>query len=464
MAKGLRLAVNSQTPLVRFKDEYVSELGEGPIELSSSPSADHKFTTGGVTRMLLPLLRSWLADGRLQAAEWVAMAAGQRAPRVRHEGVDLAFVGLPPDARQGYALVKEKMWALLNSNPTTAVPHGAEGIPESAWVSFDAYQAASAEALAQAADRMGGIDLLYVHDFQQVGVAEAWGGPRVPKLFHLHTPFPTGLPKEWVDYLLARLHRYDAVIVSTPRYAQNLRGYGLRTPVHVVPPFIDPEDYPEVRPGDVERFRATYGIAEDDEVILNVGRMDPMKGQDRLLRALPKVLAERPRAKLVLVGNGSFSSSRKGGLGLDKGHQWRAGLEALAKDLGVTDRVVFTGHLDEHLIPPAYAACAAFCLPSTREGFGLAAIEAWRQSKPVVVSDRCGVAEMVEDGVSGRVVDCADPGALAAALVGILRAPDLAVSMGEAGRERSDEATLPAGRRALGAIVDRLLEAPRARA
>ena len=442
--RGLRLAVNTQTPLLRFKDQ------------ASLQAGDHRFTTGGVTRMLLPLLRDWLRTGKVASAEWVALAADEDAPTVEHEGVRLSFVGLPPEEREDYATAKERMWALLNSNPGT--PVAPTDVPESAWVAFDAYQERAAAAHADSADRMGGLDVLYVHDFQQIGVARAWRRERTPRVFHLHTPFPSSLPHAWEEYFVAQLRAYDAVVVSTRRYAENLLAAGLReTPIHVLPPFVDPNEHPPPARADVERFRERYRVREGERVILNVGRMDPMKGQDRLVRAMPAVLRAVPDARLVLVGNGSFSNSKRGGLGLSKGAQWRAALEALALDLGVAPRVTFTGHLDDDLVPSAYAACDVFCLPSTREGFGLAVVEAWLQSKPVVVSERAGVAELVEEGVNGVSLDCSDAERLAERLVALLRDPEMAAAMGKAGRETSAVATLPQGERALAGIFDTVL-------
>lgn len=455
---GLRIAVNTQTPLIRFRDA-AADL-EAPVRLDAlREGEDYKFTTGGVTRMLLPLLRTWLASGEVSKAEWVAMAAGERAPALFHEGVHLSFVGHDEESRKQYALVKERLWALLNSYPGGPAPHGEEGLPESAWAAFDAHQAKSAEALLQAAERMGGIDLLYVHDFQQIGVAEAWRGPEVPKVFHLHTPYPSNMPSAWRDYIIARLERYDEVIVSTRRYAANLRRDGLTRPIRVVRPFIDPSEQPVAQPGDLDAFRAKYGIAPQDRVILNVGRMDPMKGQDRLVRAMPHILGSVPDARLVLIGNGSFSSSSKGGLGLSKGAQWRAHLEKLVDELGVRDRVTFTGHLDDALLPAAYDACSVFALPSTREGFGLAAVEAWLHGKPVVVSERCGVAELVERDVNGYVADCGDAESLADDMVDLLRDADRAAQMGDEGRLAAREATLEVGRAALSEIFRRLVAA-----
>lgn len=460
MLRGIRLVVNTQTPLVRFRDE--SGMLQGRLKLSELREPDdYKFTTGGVTRMILPLLRRWLATGKLAGAEWVALSSGEDTPILEHDGVTLSFVGLPREHKHGYAQVKEKLWAMLNSNPSTPVAHGEGGLPEAAWVAFDAYQSRAAEAIEQAVERLGGVDLLYVHDFQQLGVAQAWRGPRVPRVFHLHTPFPSVVPDGWRDYILGNLRRYDAVVVSTRRYAENLRQAGLETPLHVIPPFIDPADVPDAEPGALDELRARFGVDDRDRVILNVGRMDPIKGQDRLIRAMPELLAIVPEARLLLVGNGSFSSSRKGGLGLSKGQRWRARLERLAAELGVAHRVTFTGHLGDDLLPAAYDACEVFSLPSTREGFGLAAIEAWRHRKPIVVCDRAGVSELVVDGVNGYSVDCGDPKALAARLLDVLRDPASAQRMGKAGLAASEVSTVQEGQRELGRVFAKLLEDPR---
>lgn len=461
--EGLRLAVNTQTPLIRFREGTLSDKGTSLADLVEGEH--YKMTTGGVTRMLLPLLHGWLREGRLRDAAWIAMGADEDERTLDHDGLKLSFIGMPSELRAGYATVKERMWALLNTNPADGPPHGEGGLPERAWEAFDAYQARSAEALLRASQRMGGVDLLYVHDFQQIGVAEAWKGPRVPRVFHLHTPFPSVFPPGWAEYLVARLERYDAVIVSTRRYAENLRAAGLRTPLRVIRPFIDPASYREGTDADVRTLRERFQLDERDRIILHVGRMDPMKGQDRLIQAMPSILAKRPEARLVLVGNGSFSSSTKGGLGLSKGQEWRAYLEKLGADLGVAHRVTFTGHLGEDLLPAAYRACEVFALPSTREGFGLAAIEAWRHEKPVVVCDRAGVSELVQDGLNGTVVDCTLPDALGGALRALLDDRDAAREMGKLGLETSREATLEVGKAALERLFAEVLtEAPRVRA
>lgn len=454
----LRLVVNTQTPLVRLRQESLMRADQLHLE-DLLPEVDYKLTAGGVTRMLQPLLSRGLSAGRLAGAEWIALAPDDAHPDIETpEGFRLSYVGIPADERVGYAYVKEHVWSLLNAmDPPGEEPDGRQ------LEAFRAHHERSAAALIHASKRLGGAHLHYVHDFQQLGVGGHLPEDGAARIFHLHTPFPSTLPSAWAERFVDALSDYDVVICSTHRYARNLRRVGLRTPIRVVTPFIDPAAYPQPSAEEVASFRMRFGIAPDDRVVLNIGRMDPMKGQDRLIRAMPELVAEIPNVRLVLVGNGSFSSSTKGGLGLSKGAEWRARLETLAAELDVADRVTFTGHLDDSLVPAALASCDAFALPSTREGFGLAAVEAWLYRKPVVVSDRAGVADLMTDGVNGLVVDCCEPARLKRALAHLLGDPEVATEIGEAGLARSTAASLPAGERALEAIFAELqAEAPHA--
>lgn len=463
----IRIGVNTQTPLFRPQREWTvrgaGKDGSGQNRVALTDLAvgrDYRFSTGGVTRMVRPLLRLWRKRGVISQAVWVCMNGGNRGvPVVDDGGVLHAFVDLGPEQRKEYARVKERLWNLLNGagSPEAVHPPGAahdDGrVSDPEWTAFDAYQARSAAKLAETAESLGGVDLLYVHDFQQLGVGTLWPGAGVPRIFHLHTPFPRDLPGEWQQFFARRLNAFDAVIVSTRPYAAALKSAGVTSPIHIVRPFIDPESYPDVNARSRDRIVTRFGFGSADRIILNVARMDPIKGQDRLIRAMPEILENEPEARLVLVGNGSFSSSPNGGLGLSKGSRWRTHLEAVAEDAGVTGRVVFTGHLSDRDIITLYRLADLFVLPSTREGFGLAVIEAWREGLPVVVSDRAGVSDLVEDGINGFVVDASDPHAIAEPITRILADGGFAESLGLAGFEASEEATLPVGAAKLEAIM-----------
>jgi glycosyltransferase involved in cell wall biosynthesis len=128
-------------------------------------------------------------------------------------------------------------------------------------------------------------------------------------------------------------------------------------------------------------------------------------------------VAAVPDATLLVVGEGSR----------------REVLEALAVELGIADRVVFTGRRDD--VPAVTAALDVAVLPSYREALGLSVLEAMALSRPVVASEVGGIPEMIEDGITGLLVPPHDPAALAAAIVRLLRDHPLADTLGRAGHD-----------------------------
>lgn len=97
--------------------------------------------------------------------------------------------------------------------------------------------------------------------------------------------------------------------------------------------------------------------------------MDPVKSQDVAIRALAR-MRRAGNHRLLMTGNGSFSSSRSGGLGRDKGAVWKGHLKEEATNLGVEDKIVFMGHASDEDLRAAYRLAHAVILPSRIEGFG----------------------------------------------------------------------------------------------
>ena len=148
-----------------------------------------------------------------------------------------------------------------------------------------------------------------------------------------------------------------------------------------------------------------------------MARLEPEKGHPTLLEAWSSVVAAVPNATLLVVGEGSR----------------REALEAMAHELGVADRVVFTGRRDD--VPAVTAALDVAVLPSYREALGLTILEAMALSRPIVASNVGGIPEMVEDGVTGLLVPPHDAEALAAAIIRLLRDHPLADTLGRAGHD-----------------------------
>lgn len=168
----------------------------------------------------------------------------------------------------------------------------------------------------------------------------------------------------------------------------------------------------------IDSEAAVRPIPQNPEVGF-VGRLADQKGCEFLLQAVPRVLAEVPPARFVIIGDGPE----------------RPGLEKLAQELGVASHVEFTGY-DAH---PArrMREMSVLAVPSIYEPLGMVALEAMALGLPVVGSAVGGLPEVIEDDKTGRLVPARDAPALAAALIGILKSPEQAAAMGAAGLTRA---------------------------
>ena len=187
-------------------------------------------------------------------------------------------------------------------------------------------------------------------------------------------------------------------------------------------PGVDATHFKPDAGGDV--VRQALGLT-DRRVIVCVSRLVARKGQDVLLHAMPSILRDVPDAALLIVGSGPAGKR----------------LEALTDRLGLRAAVRFTGSVPSADLPAHYDAGDVFAMPCrTRragldvEGLGIVYLEASASGLPVVAGRSGGAPDAVLDGETGEVVDGADVGAVAAAIVGLLRDPDRAKAMGAAGR------------------------------
>jgi phosphatidyl-myo-inositol dimannoside synthase len=139
-----------------------------------------------------------------------------------------------------------------------------------------------------------------------------------------------------------------------------------------------------------------------------------------LISALPRVLKKVPDASLVLVGDGDD----------------RPRLEQLACDLGVSARAHFLYCLTPEELFACYANCEIFALPSRGEGFGLVFLEAMAHAKPVIGGAHGGIPDIIEDGVTGRLVPHGNVEQLAEALEAFLANSGEAKEMGARGKDR----------------------------
>ena len=190
--------------------------------------------------------------------------------------------------------------------------------------------------------------------------------------------------------------------------------------VGLLPCCLDP-----VWQSEAERFRgAAKGHDLTSPNILTVARMasgEQYKGIDQIIRALPKLRMDVPSVTYTIIGDGDD----------------RRRLEELALELGVQDVVQFRGRVDTSELVGAYAAARVFAMPSRKEGFGIVFLEAAFFSCPSVGGRAGGTTDVIEDGVTGFLVDVDDACALQDRIGRLLADSILARRMGEAARERT---------------------------
>jgi glycosyltransferase involved in cell wall biosynthesis len=155
--------------------------------------------------------------------------------------------------------------------------------------------------------------------------------------------------------------------------------------------------------------------------LLTVGRVVPLKGNVPLIQALAALGERGTDARLTIVGDGPQLPE----------------LRELARSLGVSDRVEFTGAVGQDEIRELYARADVFVLASFAEGLPVVLIEAMSTGLPVVASRITGVPELVDEGVSGVLAPPGDVSGLTEALARMLgESPERRAEMGRAGRER----------------------------
>lgn len=231
----------------------------------------------------------------------------------------------------------------------------------------------------------------------------------------------------------------DALVASTDAEAQDLvRDYAADPArVHVVPPGVDLELFspaPGAAAGDARErrerrrtLRAGLGLPTDGGLVLFAGRVQPLKGPDVLVRALGVLAARGERVPtLVVLGgpSGRPTAVRE--------------LEALAYQVGVSDRLVVRPPVPRDELVRWYRAADVVAVPSHNETFGLVAAEAEASGTPVVAAAVGGLRTVVEDQVSGVLVPDHDPATWARVLADLLADDARLAALGEGARRAGE--------------------------
>jgi glycosyltransferase involved in cell wall biosynthesis len=232
-------------------------------------------------------------------------------------------------------------------------------------------------------------------------------------------PFAVGAFRR---YLIWFLQQASAICTPTETAARLLRGMPVRRPVEVISNGIDTLRFTPT--ADPRAARAMLGLPEKP-IVLYTGRLDDEKDMPTWIRAAAMALKEVD-AHLVIGGQGTA----------------RPALERLARDLGIEQHVTFPGYYPVAQLPRLYQSASVYCITSAVELQSISTLEALASGLPVVAAQARALPELVEDGVNGYLARPGDPQAFAAALVRLVRAPELGQCMGAAGRRRAEEHSL----------------------
>ena len=194
-----------------------------------------------------------------------------------------------------------------------------------------------------------------------------------------------------------RLKGVTGIVAPTEKVESALRGYGLGNPIYIVPSGISLEQHKtRVAENRIHQKRRELGIPDNYQVILSLGRLGVEKNLEELLRLFAEVLTNNEKLVFLIVGDGPD----------------REQLEALSRELGIKDHVIFTGMVSPDEVQEYYQLGDVFVCASTSETQGLTYIEAAANGLPLLCrKDPClsGVLQVGENGYeytsSGEFID-----------------------------------------------------------
>jgi glycosyltransferase involved in cell wall biosynthesis len=262
--------------------------------------------------------------------------------------------------------------------------------------------------------RSGSFDLVHANEAHSVSaVWLARAHTRLPLLISRRVGYPLGRSRA----ARARYHAASRIIANSQWVAEQAADSG--APREKITVVYEGAEIPP-RFTEVQRYEARkrWGISEDTPLLGCVGVLLPDKGQEWLIRALADVRKDFPRTKLLLAGDGPC----------------RTNLEALARELDLTEAVVFAGFVKD--VESVYGALDVFLLPSFLNNSLLAAMT---YEIPSIAFNRGALGEIIVHGRSGLLVSGPDVPEICAATKRILSDRAFAENLGHSGRKRVEE-------------------------
>jgi D-inositol-3-phosphate glycosyltransferase len=222
------------------------------------------------------------------------------------------------------------------------------------------------------------------------------------------------------------LEKADRIVATSPQEQEHMRSLvSTKGNIDIIPCGTDIQRFGSIAR---EAARAELGIEKEAKVVLYVGRFDPRKGIETLVRAVNQSGLRDSKNLQLIIGGGSTPGNSDG--------MERDRIEGIINELGMSEFTILAGRLSQDILPTYYAAADVCVVPSHYEPFGLVAIEAMASGTPVVASDVGGLQFTVVNEETGLLAAPQDVDAFASAIDRILLNPEWRDESGKAGRKR----------------------------
>jgi D-inositol-3-phosphate glycosyltransferase len=181
--------------------------------------------------------------------------------------------------------------------------------------------------------------------------------------------------------------------------------------ISIIPPGVDLSHFYPISADEAKDF---IGVPPCEKMLLFVGRIEPLKGIDMLIKALALMRQRDVFVCLSVIGGEEANGQETGNAEMTR-------LKVMCEEAGVSDLITFLGKRGQDTLPYYYSAADAVVMPSFYESFGMVALEAMACGTPVVASQVGGLAFLVQDGITGFTVPVDDPEALAERLTELVQ-------------------------------------------
>ncbi len=284
-------------------------------------------------------------------------------------------------------------------------------------------------------------DLIHSHYWMSGAAAEQlsaeWGGVPIVHMFHTLGEMKNRVARsldevaspERLEGERRILRRAERVIAATLAELTQLRllYQADARKIVVVPPGVDTSHFYPIPSDEAKQY---VGLKPEDRMILFVGRIEPLKGLDTLIRAMSCLDMQDLPLPVHLAIIGGEPNAR-----LEEMSAEMARIQALCDELCMGNMVAFLGKRGQDALPYYYSAAEVVAMPSLYESFGMVALEAMACGAPVIASEVGGLGYLVQNEITGYAIPDSDPEALCDRLSRLLRDPVLRAQMSAAAAE-----------------------------